>query len=147
VNIRNVVVIGALISSLALNGCALHKSLDSIEQAKDIRFFTKTATRIILHETKPDSEDMQILKRYLSGGKNLLDDDDLNFDSLRELVKYMLPEKYDIFAFTVIDVIERYVDAHILNIDENAAKRNDLILAGLDGAIAAIDEYIVTNTE
>jgi len=136
-----------LINMLALSGCVLNKPNNIVDQEKDVVFFVQTATRIVLHETKPTIEDIEILKRYLIASQDLIGEDKVDFNDLKELIEYMLPNEYHVFALTITDVIQRYVDSHLSTEDNNDVKRNSLIKAGLNGAIIAINEYVENNNE
>lgn len=134
--------------SLPLNlGCVASgkqdlSSMTPAQQQQEISFFVKTATRIVLHELKPPATDAEMLRAYLVTGKDLLSEEGPDLNTLRELVKNSLPQQYKVFGLTVIDVIERYVAASLPRPDENAIARNKLIVAGLEGALIAVDEYI-----
>lgn len=134
----------------SMSGCSMfnsNKTVTQVELQDNIEFFVKVATRVTLRETNPVTDDLNSIRTYLLVGRDLLGSESGNLTSLRSLVNEMLPEQYHVFAFTVVDVIERYVRTHIDSQDEDATKRNKLIQAGLDGAISAIDEYITQKSE
>ena len=121
--------------------------MSQVELQKNIEFFVKTAIRITLHETKPSVDDLNNLQVYLVTVQELVGSGLQDLGTLRELVKQMLPDQYHVFAFTTIDVIERFVQTHMTDQEDDAVRRNKLIKAGLDGAIAAIDEYTTQESE
>lgn len=134
----------------SMSGCSIfnsNKTVTQIELQDNIEFFVKIATRVTLRETNPVIDDLNLLRTYLLVGRDLLGSESGDLASLRDLVGEMLPEQYHVFAFTVVDVIERYVRTHIDSQDEDLTKRNKLIQAGLNGAIDAIDEYVSLKSE
>lgn len=134
----------------SIPGCALlapNQNISQVELRKNIEFFVKTAIRITLHETKPSVDDLNNLKVYLVTARELVGSGLQDLGALRELVKQMLPDKYHVLAFTIVDVIERYVVSHLPDQDEDVVHRNKLIEAGLGGAVDAIDEYISLKSE
>ncbi len=135
---------------LPVTGCSIFKSnqeINQIELQKNIGFFVQTITRIALHEIKPGIDDLYLLQTYLVVGKDLLGSGLQDLETLRDLVREMLPEQYHILAFTVVDVIERFVQTHVTSPDDDIVYRNQLVEAGLDGAIVAIAEYITQKSE
>jgi len=134
----------------SIPGCAIftpNQNMSQVELRKNIEFFVKTAIRITLHETKPSVDDLNNLQVYLVAARELVGSGLQDLGALRELVKQMLPDKYHVIAFTIVDVIERYVVTHLPDPDEDVVHRNKLIEAGLSGAVDAIDEYISLKSE
>lgn len=134
----------------SISGCAIlapNQNVSQVELQRNIEFFVKTAIRITLYETKPSVDDLQNLQVYLVTARALVASGLQDLGALRELVKQTLPEQYHILAFTIVDVIERYVQSHMSNPDEDMIRRNQLIEAGLGGAVSAIDEYISLKSE
>ncbi|KKM27293.1 hypothetical protein LCGC14_1576220 [marine sediment metagenome] len=128
-----------------VSGCSIFNSNQTVTQVElqeNIEFFVKTAIRITLHETKPSVDDLKNLQAYLVTAQELVVSGLQDLEALRELVKQMLPDQYHVLAFTIVDVIERYVLSHLPDPDENVVRRNQLIGAGLGGAVDAIDEYV-----
>lgn len=133
---------------LLSGGCSILKpSNDPIsfaQQCQNIHFFVKQAARIALYELNPSAEDLACLKSYLDTGKELLADPqnpDVLFRKLRNFVEENIPDGYQIFAFTIIDVIERYVLSSLASLNDDQVKATQLIVFGLDGAVGAVDEY------
>lgn len=120
--------------------CSLANGPELVQQTKDIQFFVKQATRIALHETQASDHDVAVLKSYMEAAHSLLQESGPDISQLRELVVEALPEQYHLVALTVIDVIERYALSVLENPDENQAALNQLIISGLKGAMAALDE-------
>lgn len=134
----------------SMSGCTIFKSnqnINQVELQENIHFFVKTVLRITLYETKPDIDDLKNLQVYLVAAQELVVSALQNLEGLRELVKQTLPNKDHLLAFTIVDVIERYVLSHIPDPDANTMRRNQLIGAGLNGAVDAIDEYIGLGSE
>lgn len=128
---------------IVFSNCTLNTNqpFDPVQKSKDINFFVKTATSIALHETQPSLIDVKLIKSYLNASQNLLNENNSSFQQLRELIPHILPDKYRVLGLTILDVIERYVNTYIQNSEGDATIRNQLIRAGLEGAITAIDEY------
>lgn len=134
----------------SIPGCTLfapNQDVSQIELQKNIEFFVKTATRITLHETKPSVDDLQNLQVYLVAAQGLVESGLQDLEALRELVRQMLPDQYHVIAFTIVDVIERYLQSYLSDSDENIVRRNQLVGAGLGGAVDAIDEYVSLKSE
>lgn len=132
----------------SIPGCALlapNQNISQVELQKNIEFFVKTAIRITLYETKPNVDDLSNLQVYLVVAQELVGSGLQDLGALRELVKQMLPDQYHVLAFTIVDVIERYVQSYMPDPDKDMVHRNKLIGAGLGGAVDAIDEYISLN--
>ena len=134
----------------SISGCAIlnsNQNINQVELQKNIHFFVKTALRITLYETRPDVDDLKNLQVYLVVAQELVGSGLQDLGALRELVRQMLPDKYHVLAFTIVDVIERYVQSYMPDPNENMVRRNQLIVAGLGGAVDAIDEYVSLKSE
>ena len=112
---------------------------------KDVRFFVRMASRIILNETNMPAEDVEIVKKYLIAVKNLLSavEGEPNFANARNLVGLYLPDKYQLYGMSIIDVIERYISSLHIDFSENQELVIDLIEAAIDGAIDTVNEIAV----
>ena len=131
-----------LISPLSVGCVALHgPNFDPVQQQKDIRFFVQIATRIALSELHPSPNEVIAIKSYLEAGRSLLEETGPDLSGLRELAESFLPEEHRVLGLTVLDVIERYVLSVVPDPNEDAAMAMKLIVAGIDGALAALTEY------
>lgn len=108
----------------------------------DIFMFSKLATRVALTEADMPSEDVALLKGYLVALRDLLSvPGQPDFTGARALVGVKLPGKYQVYGMTIIDVIERYLKTAQLNITDDQENTIALISSGLDGALAAVEEF------
>ena len=108
----------------------------------DIHFFAKMASRIALNEANMATEDVETIRSYLIAVKNILSatDGELDFASARNLIRLYLPDKYQLYGMTMIDVIERYISSLHIDLTENQELIVELIEAAIDGATEAVDE-------
>lgn len=134
--------------TLPMAGCAIigggNKNWqNNIPQLRaDIFMFSKLATRIALTETKIPVEDVKLIKGYLVALRDLLVvPGQPNFTGARTLVSVKLPQKYQIYGLTIIDVLERYLRTANLNVTEDQALIINLISSGIDGALEATQEF------
>jgi len=127
-----------------LAGCALKGGVSQVDperQRQDIKFFVKVATRIALHEFKPNRGDLEVISAYVEVARDLLSEPDCpDIGGLRDLAEQYLPEEHKIIGFTILDVIERYVIS-IVDPTEEQELASKLIAAGLTGALEAVEEY------
>lgn len=108
----------------------------------DIFLFSKLATRVALVEAKPQDKDIAIIRAYLVTARDLLSvPGKPNFEGAKQLVSSQLPEKYRIYGLTVIDVIQRYVASLDVTVSQNQTLVTNLVVAGINGAIEAVDEF------
>jgi hypothetical protein len=116
---------------------------DNVPQLKtDIYMFSKLATRIALTEAKMPAEDVEVIKGYLVALRDLLAvPGQPNFTGARTLVSVKLPQKYQVYGLTIIDVIERYLQSANLNITEDQELIIALISSAIDGALSAVEEF------
>ncbi len=126
-----------------LAGCSsVQKPPMTFEQkSNNISFFVNQATRIALFETKPSQEQIDCIKSFMIQALDLLKNQnsvDSSFESLREYVD-QVPDEYEIFLLTVIDVTERYVRYSLSSIQGNEAIK--LIAIALQSSIDAINAY------
>lgn len=137
-----------IVMALPMTGCATLGSgggqwRDNIPQLKvDINMFSKLATRIALTEVKIPAEDVEVVSRYLTALRDLLEvPGKPNFTGARALVAAKLPYKYQVYGSTIIDVIERYLRSANLNVTEDQELIIAIISSGIDGALAAVQEF------
>ncbi len=116
---------------------------ENVPQLKaDIFMFSKLATRIALTEAKMSADDVDLIKGYLVALRDLLAvPGQPNFSGARSLVEIKLPEKYQVYGFTIIDVLERYLQTANLNITEDQEVILALLSGGIDGSLAAVKEF------
>lgn len=116
---------------------------DNVPQLKaDIFMFAKLATRIALAEADTPTEDLELIKGYLVALRDLLAVPGYpNFTGARMLVNVKLPQKYQIYGLTIIDVLERYLQTANLNITDDQETIILLISSGIDGALVAVQEF------
>ncbi len=134
-----------VIIGLPLTGCALGGTgnwhNNPVQAQQDIYILSKVATRISLKESKTPSGDVVIVEGYLTALKDLLAvPGHPNFNGARSLVGVNLPPKYKVYGFTIIDLIERYLNTAELNVTEDQEIIINLISAGIDGALDAVKE-------
>lgn len=143
-------IITMLLAAMALpmSGCAAmggenYNWQDNIPQLKaDIFMFSKLATRITLTEMKMPAEDIELINGYLVALRDLLTvPGQPDFTGARILVDIKLPQKYQVYGLTIIDVLERYLQTVNLNITEDQELIIALISSGIDGALAAVQEF------
>lgn len=135
--------ITVMLSVGALNtGCSLLRPEQSTHEHKvfEIELFVKLATRVVLVESNLSQEDIENLQSYLSIAKDLLNTEGPDLEKLRNFITHNVPDEYKVISLTVVDVIERYVVTNLPDLDENVVKRNQLILAGINGALLALEE-------
>jgi len=126
-------------------GCATlgsSQNVDPVKQRSDIHFFVKIATRVALTELKPNRTDLDNIESYLRAAKQLVSENGPDLSGLRSLVNSQLPEDHKILAFTILDVIERYVLSVVPDPNEDQTNALKLIQAGLDGALGAVVEHV-----
>jgi len=137
-----------VVMSVPMTGCSMFKGdggnwQDNVPRLKsDINMFSKMATRIALNEAKMEAKDVDVVKGYLVALRDLLAvPGQPNFTGARALVGAKLPQKYQIYGLTIIDVIERYLQSVDLNITDDQELIIALISSAMDGAIEAVDEF------
>lgn len=148
-DMKNWFLVLALVLIMAVpfaGGCSMASNdnwQDNIVQVQDnIHMFTKLATRIALNEADVSVNDLAVIKGYLIASRDLLSEPgNPNFDGARNLARYMLPEKYHIYGFSVIDIIERYLSQVNIQITQDQESVILLISAAIDGALEAVDEF------
>ena len=135
-------------TALPVTGCAIlgnggNNWNNNIPQLKaDIFMFSKLATRIALSEADMSVRDIKIIKDYLIALRDLLAvPGQPDFTGARVLVGIKLPQKYQIYGLTIIDVLERYLRAANLNITEDQEAIIGLVSSGIDGALEAVKEF------
>lgn len=116
---------------------------DNVHQLKNNVFIlAKLATRIALVEAKMPAEDVKLVKGYLVALQDLLAVPGYpNFTGARALVKIKLPTKYQIYGLIIVDLLERYLQTTNLNLTDDQELIIAIISSGIDGAIAAVDEF------
>lgn len=143
-------IISVLLIAMALpiTGCATTGSggnnwQNNIPQLKaDIFMFSKLATRIALAEANISAGDVELVKGYLVALRDLLVVPGYpDFTGARILVRTSLPQKYQVYGFTIIDVLERYLRTTSLNITDDQELIINLISSGIDGALEAVQEF------
>jgi len=133
--------------SLPMMGCATFGSggrwQDNVPRLKaDINMFSKLATRIALTEMKMPAKDMGVVKGYLVALRDLLAvPGQPDFTGARHLVSVKLPQKYQVYGLTIIDVIERYLRSAELNITEDQELIVALVSSAIEGALEAVEEF------
>lgn len=137
-----------MMMAVPMAGCATFKNdganwQDNLPRLEaDIFMFSKLATRIALSEANIVSDDVELVKGYLVAlGDLLAVPGKPNFVGARALVGTKLPSKYRIYGLTIIDVIERYLMASNLDVTTEQKAIMGLVSAGIDGAIAAVQEF------
>ena len=135
--------------TLPMTGCAILGSggdnwQNNIPQLKaDIFMFSKLATRIALTEARMPAGDVELVEGYLVALKDLLVvPGHPNFAGARFLVDIRLPQKYQVYGLTIIDVLDRYLQTANLDITEDQEAIISLISSGIDGALAAVREFV-----
>ena len=141
-------IVSALLAviSLPIMGCATFGNggwQNNISQLKiDINMFAKIATRIALAEAEMSAEDVELIRGYLVALRDLLMvPGQPNFSGAKALARGMLPQKYQIYGLTIIDVIERYLHFADLNINEDQRLIIALISSAIDGALEVVEEF------
>lgn len=143
-------IISVLLVALALpvTGCATLSGgnqnwQNNVPQLKaDAFMFSKLATRIALTEAKMPAGDVELVEGYLTALRDLLVvSGQPNFTGARALVSLKLPQKYQVYGLTIIDVLERYLQTVNLNITEDQELIIAIISSSIDGAIEAVREF------
>jgi len=116
---------------------------NNVPQLKaDIFMFSKLATRVALTEANMPAGDVVLLKGYLVALRDLLSvPGQPNFTGARALVAVKLPGKYQVYGMTIIDLLERYLNTANLNVTDDQEAIIALISSGIDGALAAVQEF------
>lgn len=116
---------------------------DNIPKLKaDIFMFSKLATRIGLAEANTPTKDLELIEGYLVALRDLLAVPGYpDFTGARTLVGIKLPQKYQIYGLSIIDVLERYLQTANLNITDDQEAIIAIISSGIAGAIEAIREF------
>ena len=116
---------------------------DNVPRLKaDIFMFSKLATRIALTEAKMQADDVILMREYLVTLKDLLSEPGHpNFTGARILVEKRLPQKYHVYGFTIIDVLERYLQTANLDVSEDQEIIVSLVSSGINGALEAVQEF------
>lgn len=148
---KNWWIISMLLAAMALpmTGCAILGGVgdnwqNNISQLKaDIFMFSKLATRIALTEARMPAEDAELVEGYLLALKDLLAvPGHPNFAGARFLVNVRLPQKYQVYGLTIIDVLDRYMQAANLDTTEDQEAIISLISSGINGALVAVREFV-----
>lgn len=116
---------------------------NDISQLKaDIFMFSKLATRVALNEANMSSFDAGLIEGYLMALKDFLAvPGQPNFTGARALVETRLPQQYQVYGLTIIDVLERYLRTTNLNVTEDQETIIALISSGINGALEAVEEF------
>lgn len=146
---KKLCIILALLAAITLptTGCATlgggGEWDNNIPQLKvDIFMFSKLATRVSLNEANMPSEDVELIEGYLVALKDLLAVPGRpNFAGARMLAGARLPQKYQIYGLTIIDVLERYLRTANLDVTEDQETIITLISSGINGALEAVQEF------
>jgi len=146
---KNWLLIAAVLCSMCFiaPGCATLGSHqpwpDNVPQIKaDVFMFAKLATRITLVEAETTSEDVDTIKNYLIALQDLLSVPGVpDFTGARLLLASQLPQKYIIYGFTIIDVLERYLQSAELDLTQDQEAVLQIISAGIGGALEAVEEF------
>lgn len=126
--------------SLIGNGGNWNNNIPALKA--DIFMFSKLATRIALFEADMSARDVKVIEDYLVAVRDLLViPGQPDFTGARALVSIKLPQKYQIYGLTIIDVLERYLRTANLNITEDQEAVISLVSSGIDGAIEAVQEF------
>lgn len=138
--------ISLMIIIFSTNGCATIGSggyKDDIPQLKaDVFMFSRIATRITLTEAEMPIKDIKLIEKYLVALRDLLSvSGEPNFTGARVLVNTELPQRYQVYGLTIIDILERYLRAGELDIPEDQLAITAVISSGIDGALAAMQEF------
>jgi hypothetical protein len=143
-------IIGLLLCviSLPVGGCATVGECvgkdwqQNVPQIKENAFtFTRLGTRIALVEAKMSKEDIGEVRSYLVAVRDLLAmPGEPNFAGARALVKDKLQQKYRTYGLIVVDLLERYLNSIDISVTEDQELVISILVAGVDGAIAAVDE-------
>lgn len=139
------VLLGCLI--MPMTGCVSSGGYQdwqqNIPQLKDdIFMFSKLATRVALTEANMPAGDVILLKGYLVALRDILSVPGRpNFTGARALVGLKLPGKYQVYGMTIIDLLERYINTASLNVTDDQEAVIALISSGIDGALAAVQEF------
>ena len=131
--------------ALPLAGCATTGGgnwNDNIPQLKqDISLFSKIATRLLLQEADMSFADGKVIEGYLVAVRDLLAvPGEPNFSGAKILVGD-LPQKYRIYGFSVINLIERYVSSADLTVTKDQEAIIGIVFAAIDGALEAVEEF------
>lgn len=115
---------------------------DNVPQLKqDVAMFSTIATRLMLHEADMSSEDVGVIKGYLVALRDLLAvPGEPNFAGAKLLVGD-LPPKYQVYGFSIINLIERYVSSANLDVTAEQEDIIGIIHAAIDGALEAVEEF------
>jgi len=134
--------------ALPMAGCATFGGgggpwQDNVPQIKeDVFMLAKLATRMSLHEADMQAEDVEIVEGYLVALRDLLAvPGQPDFTGARALVGTKLPPKYMVYGMTIIDVLERYLQTANLDVTEDQEAIISIITAGINGALAAVQEF------
>lgn len=107
----------------------------------DAFMFSKLATRVSLAEANSTSADAAVIRQYLVALKDLLTvPGHPDFTGARSLVTASLPQKYQVYGYTIIDVIDRYVQTANLSVTNDQKLLISVVSSAIDGAIAAVEE-------
>lgn len=143
-----IVLVMLVAMALPIAGCATTSNegrnwQNSVPQLKaDIFMFSKLATRVALVEAKMSAQDVELIKGYLVALRDLLVvPGQPNFTGARILVDTELPQKYQVYGLTMIDVLERYLQTANLNITDDQVLIISIISFGIDGALEAVQEF------
>jgi len=131
--------------ALPLTGCATTGGgnwNDNVPQLKqDLAMFSIIATRLLLHEANMSAEDVGVIKGYLVALRDLLAvPGKPNFNGAKMLVGD-LPTKYQVYGFSIINLIERYLTSANLDITADQEDIIGIIFAAIDGALEAVEEF------
>lgn len=131
--------------ALPLTGCATLGGgnwNDNVPQLKqDVRMISTIATRLLLNEADMSSEDVGVIKGYLVALRDLLAvPGEPNFAGAKLLVGD-LPRKYQVYGFSIINLIERYVASANLDVTEDQEDIIGIIFSAIDGALEAVEKF------
>jgi len=145
---RLLVILMLLVATvLPVGGCAVfggdqNWQQNDLQLKANIFMLSKIATRIALAEARMPPKDAKLVRGYLVALQDLLAVPGYpNFVGARALVATELPRRYHVYGLTIIDVLERYLRTTTLNLTDDQELIIAIIVSGIDGAIAAVDEF------
>lgn len=124
-------------------GCSLLKPQSGgpvVIKSGEVKVLSKFAVRSLIGQFPPKTvkETLPYLKtvKELMGPKPSLTE-------FRNIVKEHVPSQYQNVAMGIVDVIEYYVVTNLSGVDQNPQSISQFILAGLEGAIEAIEQNVM----
>jgi len=137
-------IIALIIFVLILSGCSMinnHPNMTIEQHAQNLHFFVKQTMMLALYNTDYPESDWINLRTILEQGRlALTDPEQVDLNVVADFFEQDVPEEYQPMVAMILKIVEQHI--YTITPTPDNEKIIDLIVAGFDGAIEAIDEYL-----